>query len=170
MDDQVIGQRVRQARENTGMSGRQLAATVGMDSAAYTRSEAGTRAFKAAELIALADTLELPLDVLVRRPSASQVEAVRRASAAAERAGGEIAGWIEAVNRSVASMLDDPSILSRASDDDEATNALRVQFAEHVGGLLPDARTVTVLPGLAGLFTEVLREVLPRRFTFVEPT
>lgn len=167
MDDQTIGRRVRQAREEAGLSGRQLASAVGMDSGAYSRSEAGARAFKAAELIALADAMELPLDTLVRRPSAPQVEAVRRAGAAAERAGGEIATWIEAVNRSIVSMLDDPSIFTQVSDGASA-NALRVQFAGHVGGLLPDTRTITVLPGLSGLFTEVLREVLPGRFTFVE--
>lgn len=143
------------------MSGRKLAAAVGMDSAAYVRSETGTRAFKASELIALADVMGLPLDTLVGRRSADQEAAIRRARAAAERVGGEVVTWVTAMNRSIDSLL---SGLPASQKRDISSEDL----ARHIHALMPAPRTLTVLPGMADLFSKVLQDALPGQFLITD--
>lgn len=168
MDNRQLGTRVRAAREAAEKTVRATAEAVGIDHSAYIKAEAGTRAFKAVELVALADYLEMPLDSLVRRPTGAQVESLRRASAAAERAGAEVASWVEAVNRAVAAHLSDPSIPARAQATEELRAELRERFLTLLAGLMPEPRAVAVLPGMTGLFAELLRTELPNRIRLVE--
>lgn len=80
MDDVEVGQSVREARQAAGASGRGVAQSIGLDSGAYTRSEAGQRSFKATELVAIADVLGVGLDDLIQRRAATVVAAERQAT------------------------------------------------------------------------------------------
>lgn len=168
MDNQQLGAQVRAAREAAEKTVRATAEALGIDHAAYIRAEAGTRAFKATELVSLADYLEMPLDALVRRPSGAQVETLRRASAAAERAGAEVAEWVAAVNRALTVHLPDLTLPARAQATEDLREELRQRFLALLAEVMPEPRAVTVLPGMATLFTEVLAAELPKRIRLVE--
>ena len=103
MDDAELGERVRQARETAGVSVRSLAGQVGMDWSALGRSERGERAFKALELVSIAEALGTTMDGLVGTTADLQ------AAAALAKGIGEvmlhsIGDWVRAGDRAVSIM------------------------------------------------------------------
>jgi transcriptional regulator with XRE-family HTH domain len=72
-----------------------------LDSGAYTRSEQGQRAFKASELVAIADALGVSLDTLVGHANAADVEVMRQARAGIAAAVTAVTELVTRLNRAI---------------------------------------------------------------------
>jgi transcriptional regulator with XRE-family HTH domain len=57
-----LGRRIAEARSDCGMTQADLAASVGLERTALVRVEAGERKVSAAELVALAEVMDRPID------------------------------------------------------------------------------------------------------------
>lgn len=99
VDDVELGRRVRAAREAAGVSVRKLAEVLGLDVAALSRTESGARSMKARELVAVAQTLHMPLDVLVGVVSPDHEAAARETRARAGEVAETVDAWVGAVAR-----------------------------------------------------------------------
>lgn len=61
-----VARRVRELREERGMSQRSLAGCVGLDPAAMSRVESNERGLSTGELVAIAQALEVEVDTILR--------------------------------------------------------------------------------------------------------
>lgn len=165
MDDAAVGSGIKRARENVGISARQMAKAISMDPAAYSRSEAGTRAFKATEIVDIANQLDLPLDTLVQRAAADTVVAGRRAQAAGEDAVAAVTEWLTALDRALSLAIPPEGLLDLPLDAREELHGALTELARTV---LPRVQTVAVTPGLRTVLDDVLRVELPRLISLVE--
>ncbi|WP_250150235.1 helix-turn-helix domain-containing protein [Mycolicibacter acidiphilus] len=159
MDDAELGKRLRLARETAGWSVRALAEKLGLDGPLLSRTEAGSRALKARELVAASAALGVPLDVLVGGRSVDLDVAARRAEALAEPVGGAVADWLVSVSRAAA--------LFRAEVSDALPAELEAAAIWGDSGGLPERRTVTLASGTVGVAHYLLAELVSA-FTFAE--
>ena len=63
-----VGARIRELREERGISQRKLAVSVGLDPAAMSRIESAERGLSTGELVAAAQALDVEVDVILRTP------------------------------------------------------------------------------------------------------
>lgn len=68
--DREFGRRLKELRERSGVSQRELAAAIGVDQSAVHRMEAGERKIEVGEMIAACEHLGVSVDELLR-PQAS---------------------------------------------------------------------------------------------------
>lgn len=165
MDDVTLGASVRKAREAAGISGREMARAVRIDPASYNRSEAGARGFKALELLAVADRLNVPLDALVSRPAADNIAAGRLAHAAGEAAVEAVATWLAVLDRALALAVPEGGLIGLSR---ESREKLHTGFGRMARSVLPRRHTVAVTPGLTAALDDVLRIELPKLIQMVE--
>lgn len=98
-DSVAVAARIRANRERRGISMRSFSADLGIDPAAWSRTERGSRVLTADELIAAAGLLGLSLDDLVRGEDVRAEVAHRTAVEATERLAFAISAWSAAVVR-----------------------------------------------------------------------
>lgn len=97
MDDVELGKRVRAARVSAGWSVRKLADAIELDPASLSRTESGTRALKARELVALCAALGRSIPSVLEQ-EVTDLDAARAAAwESAEPVGVAVAKWLDAV-------------------------------------------------------------------------
>jgi transcriptional regulator with XRE-family HTH domain len=165
MDDVELGSRVKQAREEAGVSARQVANAVGMDPAAYSRSESGARGFRATELVDIANRLDVPMDMLVQRASGDTIAAGRKAQVAGEEALGAVAVWLVALDRALALTMPEEGLVAIPP---ERRTELHTLLSNAARTVLPRAQMVACVPGMRTVLDDVLRIELPRLVHLVE--
>lgn len=171
MDDAELGRHIRRARQTAGLSIRQFADALGIDAASVSRTEAGTRALKARELVTISEALNVPLDSIIGGGTNMEAEAAERlAKALAEPVGDATVGWLTAVSRVAAYYL------TKFDTDEDSDSRKFGDFmldlpeelaATIIGDPLPVPRKVFVRPNTAGVVSYMLSR-LPEVFQIIE--
>jgi transcriptional regulator with XRE-family HTH domain len=154
--DLELARNIRAEREKQGISLRSFALAVGVDAAAWSRTETGGRMLKASELVDAAAALGVPIDALVSGADVNLAAATRVAEASAEPVGAAINAWASALERVHRLWLDEAP----------ERRDMPVEWrATALTAFLPAPRSLATGPDMVEMVRTLIREYLPQQFT-----